>query len=72
MSKSFTCCLGNSINCFYSYAKLVATLVTCMPVNFVTHAIVAVTTSVVRTIGETEFPRLACTVDKMILPKISL
>ena len=45
MSKIFICCLDNCIKvfyCFYSYAELVATLITCMPVNFIAHAIVAV------------------------------
>ena len=45
MSKTFIGCLGDCIKvfyCFYSYAELVATLTTCMPVNFITHAIVAV------------------------------
>ena len=45
MSKIFICCLGNCIKvfyCFYSYAELVATLITCMPVNFIAHATVAV------------------------------
>ena len=47
-----------------------------MPVNLITHAIVAVilcfTASAVRTIGETKFHCLGGKLDKMILPKISL
>ena len=45
MSKIFIGCLGNFIKmfyCYYSYAELVASLITCMPVNFIAHAIVAV------------------------------